>query len=41
MVVRPVLKAPGVVGRLPEAQLDEGVGLAKAIHRVVVHAEVI
>jgi GTP-binding protein HflX len=36
-----VPKAPGDNGRLPEAQLDEGVGLAKAIHLDVVHAEVI
>jgi len=36
-----VLKAPGDIGRLPEAQLDEGVGLAKAIHLDVVHAEII
>jgi len=41
LVVRPVLKAPGDIGRLPEAQLDEGVGLAKAIHLDVVHAEII
>ncbi len=36
-----MLKAPGDIGRLPEAQLDEGVGLAKAIHLDVVHAEII
>lgn len=41
LVVRPVPKAPGESGRLPEAQLDEGVGLARAIHLDVIHAEII
>lgn len=41
LVVRPVPKAPGESGRLPEAQLEEGVGLAKAIALEVVHAETI
>jgi len=39
--VRPVPKAAGDGGRLPEAQLDEAVGLAQAISLDVVHSETV
>ncbi len=39
--MRPVPKAAGDGGRLPEAQLDEAVGLAQAISLDVVHSETV
>lgn len=41
LVVRPVPKGTGDGGRLPEAQLDEAVGLAQAIDLDVVYAEAV